>query len=798
MLDDLLTRCRRASLGALLLIGVLAVMGMGRLHDLTEEAGRNAIAIDFVLREVDTTRGMVSDCYILNRARKAGHQERSTEIRKSLDGRFQGRLKPQLLDTLDEAGDTASLIGNTIESCDSARSRLAAAIRNLAELPSQAAHTATERRATQNVESAANRHIATLRKLSDILADRSAVIRREAGIIHSLLVGFIVAVLVLAAVVLVEPPLRQIQRACELIQSRNRELDAARETAETALARTQSLRLAVRQNALILLANAEGHIQEVDTSWADLLEVNVANLIGKSIMAVCFPTLPPEERRLLLEAVQRGDPLRRDTPIQSPRGDTRWFEITLAAVTPSSGEARQLVALGFEVTSRIELTEQLLEQADLLEEQHADLASRAGLLERSRTDAEQASRLKSEFLARTSHEIRTPMAAILGYADLLRDELSDAKAAPPTIRHVETIRQNGQYLLNLVNDLLDLSKIEAGRLTLEILSCRPRKILDEVQALLAVRASEKGLRLELQVSSDLSSRVLTDPLRFKQILLNLVGNAIKFTDTGGVLVMAEEHVRDDLNSYLEIRVCDTGIGMTDEVRQSLFRPYVQQDGNASRRLAGTGLGLWISKWLAEKLGGDIVVESQPGRGSTFTLTIAVERCPEPVEGFPGPAIDDDGAAPAKAFCHVEAEQLLRGTRILLVEDSPSLQRLVALMLRRLGVDVKTASNGREALRCLCDDGRIDARLLTDIPFDLMLTDMEMPDLDGFDLCRILRARGFDKPIIALTAHAMEGDAAACLESGCDVYLSKPVNRERLVTACMRALTSSRHPAPPVL
>jgi signal transduction histidine kinase/ActR/RegA family two-component response regulator len=797
VLDDLLTRFRRASYGALLLIGALAVMGMGRLYDLTEEAGRNAAAIDLVLREVDSTRSSVADCYIWNRARKAGHQERLTEIRNSLDGRSQGQLKSNLFDILDEAGDDATLVGNTIESCETARSRLVASIRRLTNLPSQAAHTMTERRATQNVESAANRHIAMLRKLAGILADRSAVIRREARIIHPLLIGLIVAVLVLVAVVLIEPPLRQIQRASESIESRNQELEAERESAETALARAASLRAAFQQNALMLLANAEGQIQEVDTPWADLLETNVAELLGEPIMAVCFPSLPSEEQRLLLEAVQRGDPLRRDTPIQSPRGETRWFEITIVAVTTASSGSRQFAAMGFEISSRIELTERLLEQVDLLEEQHTELVCRAEQMERSRAEAEQASRLKSEFLARTSHEIRTPMAAILGYADLLRDELTETIVAPPTIRHVETIRQNGQYLLNLVNDLLDLSKIEAGRLTMEILSCRPRKILDEVQSLLAVRAAEKSLRLELKVGSELSPRVLTDPLRFKQILLNLVGNAIKFTDTGGVLVMAEEHVRDDTHSNLVIRVCDTGIGMTNEVQQSLFRPYVQQDGNASRRVAGTGLGLWISKWLAEKLGGDIVVESQPGRGSTFTLTITVERCPEPVDGFSGTAIDDEVAPPAQEFCHVEAEQLLRGARILLVEDSPALQRLVALMLRRLGVDVKTASNGREALRCLCDDGRIDARLLADLPFDLMLTDMEMPDLDGFDLCRILRARGFDKPIIALTAHAMEGDAAACLEAGCDVYLTKPVNRERLVSACMRALTSSRHPAPPV-
>lgn len=797
MLDDLLTRCRRASYGALLVIGALSVMGLGRLYRLSDEAARNAAAVDLILREVDTTRGIVAACYIVNRVRKVGDQDRLAKIWDSLDGRSESQFKIHLLNTLDEAGDSKTLIGNTVESCGSARSRLIMAVRRLKELPSSAVHTTAERKATQLVETSANRHVWALRKLSGILADRTAVIRREAGIVYPLLIGLIVAVLALAAVLVIEPPLRRLQRVCVSLAQQYREQEASRVSAESALAKARLLIGAVQQRTLILLANEEGRIQEVHTCGSDLVAVFTADLIGEPIMEVCFPSLPPDEQRLLLDAVQRGDRLCRDTPFHFPQGETRWMEVSIVTVRTAPEGDQQLVALGFDVTGRIELTEQLLEQADLVEEQHAELAGRTFQVEQARMDAEQASRLKSEFLARTSHEIRTPMAAILGYADLLRDELSNAKAEAPTIRHLETIRQNGQYLLNLVNDLLDLSKIEAGRLTMEILSCRPRKILDEVQSLLAVRASEKGLRLELKVSSELTQRVLTDPLRFKQILLNLIGNAIKFTDTGGVLVVAEEHVRDDTHSDLEIRVCDTGIGMSDEVLASLFRPYVQQDGNASRRVAGTGLGLWISKWLAEKLGGDIVVESQPGRGSTFTLTIAIERCPEPVDGFPGAECDDDGSA-AKSFCQVDAEQLLRGARILLVEDNHALQRLVALMLRRIGVDVKTAANGREALRNLCEEGRIDARLLADIPFDLVLTDMEMPDLDGFDLCRILRARGFDKPIIALTAHAMEGDAAACLEAGCDVYLTKPVNRERLVQACVRALTSLRNSTLPTL
>ncbi len=391
-------------------------------------------------------------------------------------------------------------------------------------------------------------------------------------------------------------------------------------------------------------------------------------------------------------------------------------------------------------------------------------------LEIAKDAAEAANRAKSEFLANLSHEVRTPMTAILGYAEVLQhggqsdDERRDA---------VRVIRGNGEHLLQIINDILDLSKIEAGRMTTERASFSLCQVVSEVAAALRVRAAERGLRLEVTYIYPVPEEIESDALRVKQILMNLVGNAVKFTDGGFIHVrVRSEKARGDM-PMVAVEIVDAGPGMTQEQVSRLFRPFVQGDGSTTRRYGGTGLGLTISQRLARQLGGDISVMSSPGLGSTFTVTLATGNLTgvRMIEGA------SEAVVPAAAKPDTKVPRLCG--RILLAEDGPDNQRLLSLILGRAGADVLVAENGRAALEM------IDAAEAALRPFDLVLMDMQMPVMDGYEATRALRARGVATPIIALTAHAMSGDRRLCLDAGCDDYASKPIDQRAMIELCAR-------------
>jgi signal transduction histidine kinase/HPt (histidine-containing phosphotransfer) domain-containing protein len=401
-------------------------------------------------------------------------------------------------------------------------------------------------------------------------------------------------------------------------------------------------------------------------------------------------------------------------------------------------------------------------------------------LERARADAEAANRAKSEFLANMSHEIRTPMTAILGYADLL---LEPGQGPSDRLENIQTIRRNGGHLLTLVNDILDLSKIEAGKMDIEELACDPGAIVAEVASLMQVRAAEKGVRFEVVYADPLPTRIVTDPTRLRQILLNLVGNALKFTERGSVKLVG--HCRAE-GQRLEFDVIDSGAGMSPETMSRLFRPFTQADSSTTRVFGGTGLGLTISRRLARMLGGDISVRSQLGEGSTFSVHVTT-----------GP-LEDVPRAVAPTFRVVDAQRpgLPRVTgSILLAEDGPDNQRLIVAILRIAGAEVEVVDNGRTAAeRAL--ERRAEGR-----PFDLILMDMQMPVLDGYGATSYLRSQGYTGPIVALTAHAMAGDRDKCLTAGCDGHETKPVDRSALlgtVARYLRADVPAATPPPPPL
>jgi PAS domain S-box-containing protein len=468
------------------------------------------------------------------------------------------------------------------------------------------------------------------------------------------------------------------------------------------------------------------------------------------------------------EVDERGTVTFFEAEVRRKDGSTIWISECARAIRDESGRVRYYEGTIEDVTAR--------RQAEVALQQAKATAEAAGAA------AQAASQAKSEFLANMSHEIRTPMTAILGYADLLVDELrGDAHAR--TRDWVEIIRRNGAHLLGIINDVLDLSKIEAGKMTVERIACNPSHVVADVASLMRARAAEKGLAFDVDFATPVPEVIASDPTRLRQILLNLVGNAVKFTSRGGVRITVG--MADVPGSWaaqrLRFDVADTGIGMTPEQRAQLFEAFAQADTSHARRFGGTGLGLAISRRLAQLLGGDIDVATEAGRGSTFSVTID-----------PGPLGGVRMVPPAEAILPVSApaaaaapaggggggatvdEPTLAGVRVLLAEDGPDNQLIISLLLRRAGADVTIVGNGREAL------GAVVASMEAKAPYHVVLSDMQMPEMDGYTAVAEMRRRGYDGPIIALTAHAMVGDRERCMAAGCDDFATKPIVRATLL------------------
>jgi len=404
------------------------------------------------------------------------------------------------------------------------------------------------------------------------------------------------------------------------------------------------------------------------------------------------------------------------------------------------------------------------------------------LLVEAKAAAESSNTAKTEFLANMSHEIRTPMTAILGFAENLREgDLSDSEESYA----IETIHKNGEYLLSIINDILDLSKVEAGRMTVEQIRCKTCPIIAEVMSLMRVRADAEALAFHVEYIGAIPDTIQSDPTRLRQILINLIGNAIKFTETGEVRLVTR--LVDDRHApYLQFDVIDTGRGMTQEQVAMLFQPFMQADTSTTRKFGGTGLGLTISKRFAELLGGDITVAAtEKGVGTTFRATVRTG----PLDGVR--MLDDPmSATVVEAAADPVAQATLvdlGGCRILLAEDNPTNQVLIAGILKKSGAAVTTAKDGRLALDAAMaahDEGK---------PFDVILMDMQMPVMDGYEATQQLRRNGYSGPIIALTAHAMVSDREKCLKAGCDDYATKPIARKKLIETIQEQLRRAAVP-----
>ncbi len=398
-------------------------------------------------------------------------------------------------------------------------------------------------------------------------------------------------------------------------------------------------------------------------------------------------------------------------------------------------------------------------------------------LSKARESAEVASRIKSEFLANMSHEIRTPLTAILGYCDLLRDDAITEQAPPKRIQSIDTIRRAGEHLLVVINDILDLSKIEAGKLTTELIETQLTQVLAEVDSLMRPRISSKGVVLQTQLETPVPDLIISDPTRLRQILMNLVGNAEKFTKEGSITIQVRVE-RKKVEDRLLIAVEDTGPGMTPEQSSALFSPFTQADNSVTRKHGGTGLGLTISRRLARLMGGDVRLEySQVAQGSRFVLELPLVPAPHCRMVH---CLQADRAKPADL--DQEKTRPLSG-RILLAEDGEDNQRLISFLLAKAGAEIEIAENGLVALE------KLQSAISQGRPFNLLLTDMQMPEMDGYTLAKTLRAAGSSLPIIALTAHAMSDDREKCLRAGCNDYASKPIDRVALIATVRRWLNS---------
>ena len=499
----------------------------------------------------------------------------------------------------------------------------------------------------------------------------------------------------------------------------------------------------------LMLIDAQGQIVLTNSSFCELVGEQADDMIGTP--AARFEWHNRDGEAIAADALPWAQTMRdgistRNLPVSIRRADgiSRSFLANSAAIMGDHKTVNGAMI-------------SLDDVAELEEKEVALLAATA--------HAEQANRAKTEFLANMSHEIRTPMNAVLGFTELIRR--GKTQNAGEADRYLETIHRNGKHLLELINDILDLSKVEAGEFKVEQIDHPPHQIIHDVIEILRVRADEKAVGLSFEVLTPVPAAIKTAPARLRQILTNLTGNAIKFTEQGQVTIT--EAYRDNSDGgVLEICVRDSGIGIGQDKLASIFEPFTQAESSTTRRFGGTGLGLTISRKFARAMGGDITVTSEMGHGSEFriTLPLAAAEQSDALLTLIDAAEAMQTSAPDEQSN--ETWQFDSG-RVLVVDDSPENRQLVNVVLTDAGIDVVEASNGLEAVEKVRAES-----------FDVVLMDMQMPVMDGYEATRTLRKEGFTTTIIAFTAHALAGFEQEIKEVGCDSYLTKPIDIDLLL------------------
>ncbi|QDS96628.1 Sensory/regulatory protein RpfC [Roseimaritima multifibrata] len=502
----------------------------------------------------------------------------------------------------------------------------------------------------------------------------------------------------------------------------------------------------------LLLVDHKGTIRFANRVFSDLLQMPAERLVGRPIRSL--PWLETDTKgehpegtvRDLLpweESQQEGQALvGQMLELVDSHGTKRTLNVSCSPVLAAGGVVRGVMICCDDVTHLEEIKIQLRNARD-----QADAASAA----------------KSAFVANMSHEIRTPLNAVLGFADVLRRGMATSREEE--VEYLDMIHRSGHHLLELINDILDLSKIESGRLQVESIECSVARIAHDVRSVLSQRASEKSLSLNVEFKSELPEFIQSDPTKLRQILTNLTGNALKFTERGGVTI--EIRMVRGRQPHIEASIQDTGIGMTPEQQKKIFDAFQQADGSTTRRFGGTGLGLAISRQFAEAMGGTLTVSSVPDKGSTFLVRLPTGS----LRGTRLMSIEEIEADLEELTDTNDAAQTLRlpAKRILIVDDGEANRRLLELVLRRAGAVTHLGCDGRDALKAVSEQD-----------FDLVLMDMQMPVMTGYEAAQRIRSTGCNVPIIALTGNAMKGDRQRCIEAGCNEFLTKPVNVDLLV------------------
>ena len=501
----------------------------------------------------------------------------------------------------------------------------------------------------------------------------------------------------------------------------------------------------------IVITDLEGNIEYVNHAFTLNSGYGREDVIGRNPRILQSGRTPPATYTALWEALSQGQPWQGAFTNCRKDGTSYTECVRISPVHRSDGRITQYVAIKENVTEKEQISAELNHYHHHLEEL---VIARTSELATAKEAAEAANRAKSAFLANMTHEIRTPLTAIIGFAEAL---LETGSSMTERFDAIDSILRNGHHLQALLNDFLDLSKIEAGQLVVEHIPTPLFSLFAEVDHLHSASAHAKGLEFSVSYILPLPQTITTDPTRLRQILFNLCGNAVKFTERGNVRVAIS---CDRERQQLVVAVFDTGPGLTEAQCAYLFQPFTQADISTSRRYGGTGLGLNIARCLAQHLGGSVTVESTPGVGSLFLVIVgtgpldSVEWVEDPERCSALGSLPTQKAIP---------RQRIRGT-VLLAEDNLDNQRLISLYLRRAGAIVRMAGNGQEAVeRALTDD------------VDLVLMDMQMPVMDGLSATTLLRQTGFGRPIVALTANAGPEERLRCLTAGCTAFLTKPVD-----------------------
>ncbi|QGQ26319.1 response regulator [Gimesia benthica] len=527
-----------------------------------------------------------------------------------------------------------------------------------------------------------------------------------------------------------------------------------------------------------IAVDERGVILAATNSISDLFGWSREDASGRNIRELISESSLEQFDHYVVESLGTASGAARNMMARRKDGSCFATELTLKPVDDPADQI-QFIGVFRDCSEQRKSQNKLDEYVERLKQSRREMKRKDFQLKSAMSIVDRANQAKSEFLANMSHEIRTPMTAILGYSDLLKEHSNGQEQQ----ELIEIIQNNGAHLLQVINDILDLSKIEMGDFAIRKVHCSPLRVLREVIDEYQPQASQKGLSLQTRYQKSIPESIQTDPARLKQVLSNLISNAIKFTNTGHIELDVRMSAQSPLDRILQFSLSDTGIGIPAEKLKTIFDPFTQADSSTSRNYGGTGLGLTLSRKLVQILGGNLTVQSTLDRGSVFTVTLHLEPDEDQLLshglGFQFETADSN----RKDITSPEMDQRSCGNaeKILLVDDTPEIRRLFTYLLNKMGLNVKTASNGKEAV------DQIQTAVAQNAAFDLILMDMQMPVMSGYEAVRLLREQEIPVPVIAITAHALVADREKCLAAGCTDYLSKPVKFDVLYEMVQRYL-----------